>query len=174
MSPVLGKVLRVPIQAEAAKVIETLSQELAQVTAERDALLEANHSAAICARHTAEFMGDGCLVCDRDAAESARDRITAKHSHGFGKQADGTWAVCLGVHETGEVEWLDGLVEPQVHAAIAAERDVLKEKVDELRKSGSALAIDANRILDRQLGGSYEDDLRVSLNKFNDVLKGAK
>lgn len=42
---------------------------LAECLEENAKLLSANHGAAVCAKHTAEFTRDGCLVCDAADAE---------------------------------------------------------------------------------------------------------
>jgi hypothetical protein len=49
--------------------------------------------------------------------------------------------------------------------------DAALAEIDRLREALQTLRINANRLCDRQLGGTYEDDCRRSIAKADDVLR---
>jgi hypothetical protein len=64
---------------------------------------------------------------------------------------------------------LDGRAAAQIHALQRRLGHALS-----LAAAGRGLAIDANRLADRNLGGTYEDDVRRSLKSFNAIYRRFK
>jgi len=58
--------------------LHDIPERVAALVAERDALREANNSAAVCKAHVAEFTADGCLVCLREKAERENAALRAR------------------------------------------------------------------------------------------------
>ena len=51
-------------------------EDLDRLREENAELLEANHSAAVCAKHTEQFVGDDCLVCEVERLVEENERLT--------------------------------------------------------------------------------------------------
>ncbi len=56
-------------------------------------------------------------------------------------------------------------------ADIAAENAKLKERNKRLDEALWQLRVDCNRLCDRNLGGTYEDDARLSIKKADEALR---
>ena len=51
---------------ELADDLDAARKEIERLQEEVDDLREANESAAVCAKHVAEFVGEDCLVCENE------------------------------------------------------------------------------------------------------------
>lgn len=71
----------------------------------------------------------------------------------------------------GVIEQLTQVVECRSKEIAAARIATLEQARDALRQALQALIIDANRLCDRQLGGTYEDDCRRSIDKARTALE---
>ncbi len=101
------------------------------------------------------------LVTERDALQIDRDGL-----------AKGLCSVAA--ERDALTQQLAEMVAPEELRQWKAEADALTAENARLRDALSQLRIDANRLCDRQLGGSYEDDCRRSLKQAEDALRATK